>query len=288
MLAVVGAVLAALLVAGPAGAAKSKPTPTNAPVVAGARYLALGDSFAFGYMESGVLPAPDYQNPSSFLAYSELLGSELHLKVTNAACPGETSASMIKTSAQSNGCENSPGKPNVGYRLAYPLHVTYQGSQLSFALSYLRAHKDVRLVSLMIGGNDALICLETTKDGCSSPAELSAVMTQVTTNVTHILRAIRNKAHYRGQLVIVNYPSPVVAYNTRTVLLNRTIDAAAKPFDVEVADGFGEFQTADSHSGGNPCAAGLLTQLSTGGCGIHPSYAGQSLLAQAVERVIRL
>jgi hypothetical protein len=56
-----------------------------------------------------------------------------------------------------------------------------------------------------------------------------------------------------------------------------------------VADGFGAFALADSHSGANPCTARLLTQLGKPGvCGIHPSYSGQSLLAEAVEQVIRL
>ena len=55
-----------------------------------------------------------------------------------------------------------------------------------------------------------------------------------------------------------------------------------------IADGFGEFEAAAAHSGGNTCTAGLLTQLSTGGCGIHPSYAGQSLLAQALEKAIHI
>jgi hypothetical protein len=34
------------------------------------------------------------------------------------------------------------------------------------------------------------------------------------------------------------------------------------------------------------CDAGLLTQLSGGDCGVHPSYAGQCLLALAVERAL--
>ena len=287
-LAFVGAILAALLAAGPASAAKHKPIPKNAPVVAGSGYLALGDSETFGYMESAVVPAPNYGDAASFLGYPELLASELHLKLANAACPGETSTSLINPSGQSNGCENSLGNPHVGYRIAYPLHVSYHGSQLAYAASYLKAHKNVRLVSLMIGANDGLICIETTKDGCTSSSELQAVTTQLTANVTKILTTIRRIAHYRGQLVIVNYDSPLISFNPRVVLLNQAIDTAAKPFGVEVADGFGEFQTADADSGGSPCVAALLTQLSMGGCGIHPSYAGQSLLAQAVEKVIRL
>ena len=39
---------------------------------------------------------------------------------------------------------------------------------------------------------------------------------------------------------------------------------------------------------GDACKAGLLTQLSTGSCGVHPSYAGQAVLAQALIRGVRL
>ncbi len=72
-------------------------------------------------------------------------------------------------------------------------------------------------------------------------------------------------------------------------MLNQIQDAAAKPFDVVVANGYGAFAKADKHSDGNACTAGLVTQLGKPGvCGIHPSYAGQSLLAQAVEQAIRI
>src|SRR5437879_6174158 len=79
----------------------------RAPVTPGSRYLALGDSVTFGYMEAGVVPTPNYHDASSFLAYPEQLGAELHLIVANAACPGETSGSLIDVSAQTNGCENA-------------------------------------------------------------------------------------------------------------------------------------------------------------------------------------
>ena len=46
----------------------------------------------------------------------------------------------------------------------------------------------------------------------------------------------------------------------------------AKPFGVSVAEGLREFRRADRHSGGDPCAAGLLTQLGKpGACGISRS-----------------
>jgi lysophospholipase L1-like esterase len=265
---------------------------TKTPITVGSQYLALGDSVTFGYEESGVVPTPNYEDASSFLGYPELLGSELHLKVANAACSGETSSSLINTSAPSNGCENSPGNPHTGYRTAFPLHVNYKGSQLAYALSYLRTHHNVRLVSLMIGANDFFVCEETTMDGCASASEQQAVAKTVTANIHRILSAIRTKAHYSGQLAIVNYYSlnySSATDNATSMLLNQVQDAAARPFHVEIADGFGELQAASVHSGGDTCTAGLLTQLgSPGTCGIHPSYAGQSLLAQALEKAIRL
>ncbi len=274
---------------------KAKPVPgvtppqKNLPVTPGSQYLALGDSVTFGYMEPTVVPAPNYGDAASFPGYPEQLGAQLRLSVANASCPGETSASLIKTTAPSNGCESSPSHDPADNYDTHPLHVKYKGSQLAFALSYLHSHHNVRLVSLMIGANDFFLCQETTSDSCAS--EQNATAAAVTKNIHTILSAIRNKAHYTGQLVIVNYYSldyAVPAVNAQSQLLNKVQDAAAKPFGVKVADGYGELQAASVHSGGDTCTAGLLTQLSAGGCGIHPSYAGQALLAQALEKTIKI
>jgi lysophospholipase L1-like esterase len=240
-----------------------------------------------------VVPAPNYHNAAAFFGYPELAGDALHLKVANAACSGETSSSLIDPKAQSNGCENSPGHPGVGYRTQFPLHVKYKGSQLAFALSYLKAHRNVSLVSLMIGANDFFVCQETTADGCATPAEQNAVAAKVTSNIHTILGSIRKKAHYKGQIAIVNYYSlnyAVPAVNAQSQLLNKTQDAAAKPYHVIIADGYGELQKAAAHFGGSTCQAGLITELNNtpGMCGIHPSYAGQSLLALSLEKAITL
>jgi lysophospholipase L1-like esterase len=284
-------VLATMVVC--AGAASAKPKAhAPLPVTPGTRYLALGDSVTFGYMEPTVVPAPNYHDQASFLGYPELLGSELRLKVANAACSGETSSSLVNASAQSNGCENTPGNKAPGYRTQFPLHVNYKGSQLAFALSYLKAHKDVTLVSLMIGANDFFVCQETTSDGCGA-AEQAAVARTVTANVHQILGSIRTKAHYKGQIAIVNYYSldySSAAINAQSQLLNKVQDAAAKPYHVEIADGYGQVEKGAAHFGGSTCGAGLITQLNStpGSCGIHPSYAGQSLLAQALENASKL
>ena len=143
-------------------------------------------------------PAPDYADPSSFIGYPEDVGAALGLHVANAACPGETSASLIVENVLSNGCENTPGG-TPGYRVLFPLHVQYPGTQLQYAVQYLRTHPRTRLVSLMVGANDAFLCEETTKDQCAS--ELPAVLKQISFNVADILSVLRDEAGYHGTVV---------------------------------------------------------------------------------------
>ncbi len=232
-----------------------------------------------------MVPPPNYDRPASFLGYPEQIGAALHVKVTNLACPGETSASLINSSARSLACENA-------YRKHFPLHVHYRGSQLAYAVAFLRTHPGVRLVSLMIGANDAFLCQSLSADTCASPAETHAVLAKIGRDVKRTLSEIRGRAHYRGQIAIVNYyslnyTSPLI--NGQSIELNRAMDTAARPFHVVIANGYAEFRTASIRFGQSPCLAGLITQLSgqAGTCGIHPSYAGQALLAHALEKVIR-
>jgi lysophospholipase L1-like esterase len=279
--------------AGPAAAAKVNPLNHVTP---GTRYLAIGDSVSFGYQEAQVTPAPDYTKATNFKGFPEILSAILKLKGTNISCPGETSASLVDVNKQSNGCENRPtpgGGPEQpgGYRTQFPLHTTYSGSQLSYAISFLKQHPRTRLVTLMVGANDFFVCQTTTADHCTSQAEQFATIGQITANVKTILHGLRSTAHYKGQIAIVNYYSLDYSDAQQNLLsgaLNQTMDSAAKPYRVVVADGFGEFQKQATIFGGKSCLAGLLTQLgATGTCGVHPSYAGQTLLASAVAKAIK-
>jgi hypothetical protein len=89
--------------------------------------------------------------------------------------------------------------------------------------------------------------------------------------------------------VILNQYSPdyTSAFLTGGVRdLNSTVETAARPFRVLIADGFGQFYQGSLFSAANPCTAGLLTQVKPRGCGVHPTYAGQSLLALAVHMAV--
>jgi lysophospholipase L1-like esterase len=263
-------------------------TPST-PVTRGSGYLALGDSVSFGYMEPTVVPAPDYSNAASFVGFPEVIASDLHLKLTNLACPGETSASLINESAPSYGCETSPSPTTPAYRTTFPLHTKYSGSQLSAAVKYLKANPNTRLVTVMIGANDYFLCVATTADGCSSPAEQLSVVGKVAANVKTILKTLRTKAHYNGQLVLVDYYATSSALATATQGLDSEMNNAGRGLHIRIANAFNSFAAASVHSGGSACTAGLLTQLSTGGpCGVHPSAAGQTLLASTVIQSLRL
>ena len=251
-------------------------------------YLALGDSVAFGYVPSNAVPAPDYFDPSSFVGYPEDVAQALHIPVSNASCPGETTASFYIPGAQSNGCENSPGS-SVGYRTEFPLHVQYAGTQMLYALRYLATHRNTRLVTIDIGANDLFLCQETTADKCASPAELQGVLKKIQVNLSIIYALIRDVARYHGPLVALTYYSLDYADPAQvagTEALNLAIASVTEKFGGKVADGFAAFEGPSLAADGTPCGAGLLIKVSDGTCNIHPSPEGHQLLAQAIEDVI--
>jgi lysophospholipase L1-like esterase len=267
------------------GAGTASADPVNGSDANGT-YLALGDSVAFGYVPPQAVPAPNYLVAHSFVGYPEYLAQQLDVRVSNASCPGETTASLLFADAQSNGCENSPGSP-VGYSTLYPLHVQYQGTQMDYALHYLAAHKHTRLITIDIGANDAFLCQETTADDCT--AELGDVLAEIGGNLTTIFHDLRVDAGYQGPIVALTYYSLDYSDLTQVIgteLLNSVIAGVATKFGGTVADGFGAFEGPSMAFGGSPCAAGLLIKLPDGTCNIHPSAAGHKLLAAAIAQAI--
>jgi len=280
-------VVAALFAAALIGAGATAAAPVNGSDANGT-YLALGDSVAFGYVPPEAVPAPNYLVAHSFVGYPQYLAQQLRIRVSNASCPGETSASMLVAGAQSNGCENSPGSP-VGYSTLYPLHVQYQGTQMEYALHYLAAHKHTRLITIDIGANDAFLCQETTADHCTSPVELAGVASEIAGNLGTIFHDLRVVAGYQGPIVVLTYYS--LSYSDPATIagsefLNSVLSGVTLASGGIVADGFGAFEGPSLAFGGDPCAAGLLIKLPDGTCNIHPSPAGHQLLAAAIAKAI--
>jgi len=264
------------------------------PVVAGTPYLALGDSIVFGYRESSNTPTPDYSNAANFRGYPEDIAAAMGLELTNAGCPGETTASLINKNAASNGCENhydptSQQQVDGGYRTLYPLHASYKRSQLYFAERFLNHHPNTRLVTLTVGANDAFLCQAQTSDGCIG--EIGDLTTKIKKNVATILKRVRATG-YANQIVLLNYYSLDYsdAFLTAEVqIINQALADAAKPYHVRIASAFDSFKAATEQNGGDACDAQLITVLTNGPspCGVHPSIQGAAFLAQTVMARIK-
>jgi lysophospholipase L1-like esterase len=277
-LALVAGVTAALTGrAGDAGDAGAPGQASGEPSGSGATYLALGDSVAFGYRGHEA----DYSDPAAFVGYPQLVAGDLHLDLLDASCPGETTGSFADPDAQSNGCENSVGSP-LGYRDGYPLHTYYTGSQLQYAVDTLRSQRQIRLVTLQLGANDAFVCRLAAQDYCTSGTDIAGIAGHVAANLDRILGTLRTEGHYTGRIVVVtyyalDYSDPVGAAGTQ--LLDTAIAGAAKDDGAVVADGFAALQAQAGQAGGNSVTAGLVLPND-----VHPTRLGQQLLARAVEQ----
>lgn len=243
-------------------------------------YLALGDSVAFGFS-----PLLDPHNASNFIGYPAIVGDRLDMNVVNAACSGEATGGFISPTGLDNSCRF--------YRANWPLHVSYTGTQLAFAVNFLQHHPDTGLVTLGLDANDFFRL--TSGPGTPWPPSTCFVADLVTyfatcavQNLTTIFSAIRETAHYRGKLVVVlyyalNYGDPNSVFVSHD-LLNKAMITAGEPFHVRLADGFNAFKAVAAPFGGDSCKAGLLivVKASPLTCDVHPTPAGRDLLAGEV------
>lgn len=258
----------AAVVAGSACATAVPPSPSSEEPPA---YLALGDSVAFGYD-----PLVDRQYQVT--GYPEVLGTRLGVDVTNASCPGEASGGFISPDGNDNHCREN--------RLAYPLHVAYDGTQLAYALDYLADHPTTMLVTIDLGANDA----KKLQNDCEGNATcvfggFLSMLGDYSNNLKFIFGEIRKV--YDGPVVALAIYNP---FPTDTLAqygvdrLNASLATIAAVFDgVVVADGRAAFETA---GGDSPCSAGLLVAMPDGTCDIHPSPMGDEVLADAIEAAL--
>lgn len=240
-------------------------------------YLALGDSVPFGFS-----PFVAPSDADGFIGYPEDLAGLRDVGVRNAACPGETSGSLISTSAPDNGCQ--------AFRSIGDLHVNYQGSQLSYAVAFLRAHQHTSLVTMTIGANDVFLLVAACQNAVPCiVGGLPALFASVRANLTAIYGAIRGTG-YQGTIVALTYY--LTNYNDQVAglvisSLNAVVSGVTQAFGGRTADGFGAFGAiAVSRAGGDSCAAGLLIKLADGTCNIHPSAFGAEVLAHAVQAAL--
>ena len=239
------------------------------------RYLALGDSVTFGFIDNAGF---EYVNAANFIGFPNYAGLSANLNVVNAACPGETTASFLSSSGIDNGCRE--------FRtLGAQLHVSYSSTQLDFALAFLKSHPQTRLVTIGLGADDVLLL------GSACLGDLTCIQTglaTVTGNMETILADLRG-AGFTGTIIVVNYYSTDYSDPIQTgivTLLNQALATAAAQQSAVVADVFSAFQSATG--GGNTCTLGLLngsfSPTNEFSCDIHARQSGQMLIGKVVAQ----
>ena len=241
-------------------------------------YLALGDSVSFGFIANAGF---EYVNPENFVGFPDYVGQAFGFSTNNAACPGETSGSFLSSTAADNGCRF--------YRSQVPLHVSYSSTQLDFAVSFLRAHPNTRLISVGLGADDVLLLrTQCANDPTCIALGLPQVLAAVETNLATILGDLR-AAGFKGIIVVVNYYSVDYSDANETAItaaLNQALKTAASTQTATaVADVFTTFQGIAASAGGHTCNVGLLNASAPDQfCDTHPSQSGQKLIAKIVEQ----
>ncbi len=191
-----------------------------------ARYLALGDSLAFGYQ-----PDLDFSHGYADYFMSNLTHHGIK-HIANLGCPGETSSTFII------------GDCPYPFLRKYP----YIGPQLAAAVTYLKSFKgQVSPVTLDIGANDLLPYINTSN--CTVSSTFTNDLATVDANVKIILLQLQAAMTVNGQMtgdiVMMNYYDRYQNICPNTVpgiqLLNQHLAADVAGFGiiVDVFDAFG-------------------------------------------------
>jgi lysophospholipase L1-like esterase len=238
-------------------------------------YVALGDSLAFGFT-----PLTPLGNLKNYHGYPEEVADAIKTKLVNASCFGESAQHFVKLDAPDLGCQ--------AWRANHHLFASYKGTQMDYAVKYLKSHWKTELVTINIGVNDLLLFSQSAGAFCNGDIAcitnklISEFLPAYAANLTTIYNRIRIEAAYTGPIVAVNgyaidYQNPVQVAGIAA--LNSVL---ASVFQGNVADAFTAFGSAAAAKGGDLCATGLLVKFPNGTCDTHPSAAGHALIADLI------
>lgn len=228
-----------------------------------ARYLALGDSLAFGFQ-----PDLDFSHGYADYFMSNLTHHGVKY-LANMGCTDETSSTFIN-----GGCP-------YPFLRKYP----YVGSQLAAAVTYLKKYRgQVSPVTLDIGASDLQHDIDLSKCSISSnfTNDLAAVDANVKTILAQLQAAMLVNGHMTGDIILVNYYDPYQNSCPNTVpdiqLLNRHLASDVHGFGI-IADVFDAFGGAGVPNN-NICNYTWMCSIFKD---VHGSDQGYSLMASTVE-----
>jgi lysophospholipase L1-like esterase len=284
-LCLLGTVGVTVLAAGRAGAGTLTDPVTAAAAAPAPAYLALGASASVGVQPSSTAPGGQptddgYADKLVASARSRWPGLEL----TKLGCPGETTATMI------TGVD----------RCRYP-----QGSQLSAAAAFLRAHPSTRLITVDLGFNGIRGCMTR---GSVAWSCVATGIAQVRQQLPTVLSALRAAAGPETAIVGVGHYDPFLAAALRGPAgqqfadaslraigqLDQTLRSIYAQFGMPMADVLGAFHSTDTAAAtvaGQSTSVGVqqvcqLTWMCARhplGPNIHPTDRGYQVIADAIN-----
>jgi lysophospholipase L1-like esterase len=228
-------------------------------------YLALGDSIAYGFQptKANASPAAVKTGYVDFFA-SRLRKLSPKLQVVNYGCPGESALTFAR-----GGCDwlKHGGK----------LHDRFRGSQLTAALSFLRAHAGkVSPITVTLWGND--LPLPLSQNAKRAPQAIRSFGKRFSS----ILRQLRAAAP-SAEFIVSGAWNPEADRLTQSEALYRSVDAAirrsATALRVRIADMFTALDGTGSAKAQKARLCSLTFYCSKGDP--HPTDAGYRVMAAA-------
>jgi lysophospholipase L1-like esterase len=274
--------------------------------------VALGDSFSAG-VQPGVGMKDSFSYPK--VSYTQQMLSRASrllrfpLKLEMLACGGATTDSMV-------GREIKPCSPGVGgFKLPYA-NTSARTSQLRYALQFMREHRgQIAFVTMTIGGNDLLRCVDSTTGGFDINC-INSGLDSTKANIPPIARAIHRAAGRGTPLIASGYFDPYLQFILRTreqaaigqasIAIQRQLNdaieeayAAAGSWKfVRVDDLFGTYIPLDQTTNLDPygqipvavanvCKYSWMCAPPPEGPNIHPNKAGYALYARDNLKALR-
>jgi lysophospholipase L1-like esterase len=241
-------------------------------------YLALGDSFSFGYQVTRLGDPPDANAFDH--GFVDALGVYLRsiepaITTVNYGCPGESTVTFIE-----GGCPATA--------VGFPLHDSFAGTQLDAAVAFLQAHPgEVSPITISVVLNDVQrfiadcafepICIQ---DGAT------ATTRKITTNLGTILERLRAAAPNVEIIVLGPYDPFIGNLEFADPLFMALNDAMAKTVSTASARYADIFPTFNPQGdiGAETQTLCALTLSCTHGDG-HPSDLGYQVMADAIFEV---
>ncbi|MDX1931280.1 MAG: GDSL-type esterase/lipase family protein [Capsulimonadales bacterium] len=268
-------------------------------------YVALGDSFAWGYdkgASGGQLPGAGGGYYTPYAQFLDQVNGSVGLTSFNFAVPGETTETYFSgVPAQKLGGVYPTPNPvglidapfrnqsyNTNYPVFNPVTPTSQAAQFTNLADNLAAGDTIRFVTVQLGGNDILGTAAqfalNAEFAALTPLEQQAILNarfnDMATNYAAILSTIRAKAP-NADIFLLTYPDAFPGLGPLNPLpQSGVLNTAATGIYQTLADAFGA-KLVDSRADfvGKETTLTNITLLDGALPNFHPNAAGYSVIA---------